>query len=91
MATTRIEMDNEELITLAATVGTCLLMGLEKHMPSHSALASRIKKLEDAIAGVAGLNAKKLQPAMLDVGTRAWGHAMKYVANNIKEKVQHAN
>lgn len=85
MATkTRIEMTNEELITLAATVGTCVLVGLEQHMPAHSALSVRIKKLEDAIAGVAGLNAKKLQPEMLEIGTRAWGKAMAYVGNNIK-------
>lgn len=88
MATTRIEMDNEEVLTLAATVATCILMGLEQHLPPHSALGSRIKKVEDAIAGLAGLNAKRLQPEMLDLGTKAWGHAMQYVGNNIKGKAQ---
>ena len=86
MATTRIEMDNEELLTLAASIAICCLAGLERHMPNHSALGRKVRAVEEAIASLASLNAAKLPEDMLVLGTRAWGHTMKYVANNIKEK-----
>lgn len=89
MATTRIEMDNEQLLTLAASIAICCLAGLEQHMPHHSALGRKVKAVEEAIAGLAALNASKLPEDVLVLGTRAWGHTMKYVANNIKEKVAH--
>jgi len=89
MSTTRIEMDNSQLLTLAAAISISCLAGLERHMPDKSAIAGRIRKVEDALAHLAALNGAKLSEEMLVLGTRAWGHTMKYVAHNIKE-VKHA-
>lgn len=86
MATTRIEMDNEQLITLSASIAICCLAGLERHLPKKTALATKIRKVEDAIASLAALNSSKLPEDMLVLGTNSWAYTMKYVASHIKNK-----
>ena len=75
-----VDMDNKQVLTLAATIATCCLIGLEQHLPAHAALARKVKELEKSITALAHLSGKELSPEMVDIGTGAWGAAMKHVA-----------
>lgn len=85
MATVHIEMDNKQILTLAATIGTCVLIGLEQHLPPHAALARKIRSVESSLQGLGALTGTLLDDKMIDIGTNAWGKAMEYVAKHIKE------
>jgi len=77
-------MDNEQLITLVAAMTICFLAGIEKQLDGKSAVAGRIRKVEDALGSLAALNGSKLPEEMLVLGTNAYNHAIKYIASRIK-------
>lgn len=85
MAIIKVEMTNKQVLTLAATIGTCCLVGLEHHLPKHAALARKVQALEKAIAGLAQLAGADLDEDMVDIGTNAWSAAMKYVGKRLNE------
>ncbi len=81
-----LTLTNAQLATIAATLGTCVLMGLERHMPPHAAVARRIKKVEGSIQDLAAITGVKLEQHMLDAATKAWGAAMKTLEEELYAK-----
>lgn len=76
-----MELTNSEVCSLVAALGICCLHGFEAHLPKHSSISRKVRALEDAIGGVAGLSYRELSVAHLDAATHAWGaavHRMQY-------------
>lgn len=88
MATVEIELTDAELVTLTATIGSCVLMVMERHLPPKSALRSRIAKVEDAIKSLAQLNACKLDDRLFDAGIHAWSSAIERLQKELTSKPQ---
>lgn len=80
----QIEMTDDQVLSLAATIATCCLVALEQHMPAHKAMARKIQDLEKAIMGLANLTGQQLDDKMVDIGTGAWGPAMRWVAKRVQ-------
>lgn len=83
----KFTISQKQLVTLAATIGTCCLMGIEKTQPAHSVTARKVKATHEAIAALAKLTSEPLTEEMMAVGVGAWNAAMDYVAAHIKEDV----
>ncbi len=79
-----IELTDNQVLTLAGTIGTCMLIGLEQHLPPHKALARKIQAVEKAIAGLYGLIGEPVDGPMIDIGARCWGAAMKELAKELE-------
>lgn len=80
----KVEMTDNQILSLAATIATCCLVGLEQHLPEHKAMARKIRDLEKAIMGLANLTGQQLDDKMVDIGTGAWGSAMRWVAKRVE-------
>lgn len=74
--TSELELDNKQIATLAGTLGTCMLVGLERHLPEHSALSRRIRGSEDSLRALASLAGCELDNRIVDAAVIAWGAAM---------------
>ena len=85
---TKLTLTQNQLVTLAASIGICTILGLEKTAPAHSLFARKVKKVEDAIADLAKINKQDLSPEMCELGVAAWDKAMEYVAKHIKGMVE---
>ena len=85
MATVKVQMTDRQVLTLAASIATCCMVGLEQHMPPHAAIARKVRECEKALMGLAALTGQTLDEDMVDIGTGAWGAAMSYAAKRIKE------
>lgn len=80
----KVEMTDNQVLSLAATIATCCLVGLEQHLPAHKAMARKIQDLEKAIIGLSNLNGQQLDEKMVDIGTGAWGSAMRWVSKRVQ-------
>ena len=78
--TTEMELDNKQIATLAGTIGTCMLMGLERHLPEHALLSRRIKATETALQQLASTAGTQLDNRIVDAAVVAWGAAMQTLA-----------
>ena len=78
-----LDLDNKQMLMLAATIGTCCLIGLEQHLPNHSALSRKIRDVENSIMSLSSLCGTELDSEMITVGTGAWGAAMEYLADHV--------
>lgn len=74
-----IEIDDMQVNTLVSTIAVCWLQAMEQQLfniKKGSALATRIKAVEDAVSKMASLAAGKMDNKMVDAGTVAWGKAL---------------
>lgn len=74
-----IEIDDKQINTLVSTIAICWLSAMEKQLlniKKGSALATRIKAVEDAVSKMASMLAAPLDNKMVDAGTIAWGKAL---------------
>lgn len=88
MVRTEFDLDDRELTTLAATIGMCILIGLERHIPKHKAVGRKIRVVEDAINDLARLNGCRLSPELSAAGVEAWGAAMEKLQEILLKEVQ---
>lgn len=79
----RMELDDGQYMTLAATIATCILIGMEQHLPSHTLKARKIIELEASIAELAKLNGSVIDDDMMEIGTGAWAAAVDYLAQHV--------
>lgn len=78
-----IELDDGQYMTLAATIATCILIGMEQHLPSHTLKARKIIELEASIAELAKLDGSVIDDDMMEIGTGAWAAAVDYLARHV--------
>ena len=74
-----VEIDDAQVNALVSTIAICWLSAMEKQLlniKKGSALATRIKAVEDAVSKMASLVAGKMDQQMVDAGTIAWGKAL---------------
>jgi hypothetical protein len=86
MATIKIEIDDKQIVTLAASIGVSMLIGLESQLKEHSAIKRKVLALESAISDLARLSGSTIDAEVLEVGIGAWGAAVKYLQKHLKEK-----
>lgn len=75
-----IEIDDLQINTLVSTIALCWLHAMSKQLSGlkkGSALATRIKAVEEAVTRLAKLSSGKMDDKMVDAGTIAWGAALK--------------
>ncbi len=77
-------MNDRQLITLVATIGTCCLVSLERTIPEHTRKARAIRKVEESIKELASLTGCIVSKETVDVGLKAWNAAM----NAVQEGMQ---
>ena len=78
-----IELSNQQVMSLAATIAVCCLIGLEENTPDHSLRSRLIKEIESSITNLTKLHGSQLDDAMVQVGIGAWGAAMEYLADHV--------
>lgn len=83
MAIVSFELTDKELVTIGATLGTCILMGLERHIKPHKLLARRLRAVEDSLQNLAQLAGCKLDRELVDAGITAWGAAVETLATEL--------
>jgi len=83
MAIVEFELTDKELATIGATLGTCILMGLERHIKPHRVVARRIRAVEDSLQNLAQLAGCKLDRVLVDAGIVAWGAAVEKLAEEL--------
>lgn len=74
-----IEIDDLQINTLVSTIAICWLHAMSKQLSDAkkgSALATRIKAVEEAVTKMAKLASGKMDEKMVDAGTIAWGAAL---------------
>ena len=77
-------MTDRQLITLTTTIGTCVLVTLERTQPPHAKLARQIKKVEEALKDLACLTGNVLETEHMTIGTEAWQAAMAVIQERVK-------
>lgn len=85
-----LTLSDAQLATIAATLGTCILIGLERHMPPHDFVARHIRKVETSIQDLAKITGVQLDQRIRDAATRAWGAAMKTLEEELYAKTENA-
>lgn len=81
---TLVELEQEQIISLLTTFTLAMLMSVSAQCVSHSRAGREIKKVEDAVVGLARLNPNGIDPEIIEMGTMAWNAAIQAIA---KEKV----
>lgn len=77
---TLIELEQDQVISLLTTFTLAMLMSVSGQLVSHSKAAREIRKVEEAIIGLAKLNVQGIDPEVIDMGTLAWNAAIAAVA-----------
>jgi hypothetical protein len=83
-----MEIDDIQINTLVSSITVAWLQTMQIQLGAAkkgSALATRIRKVEEAIAGMAQLAAGKLDTRMVEAGTMAWGAAIRTVADELSK------
>ncbi len=83
MAIVEFELTDKELVTIGATLGTCILMGLERHIKPHKLLARRLRAVQDSLQNLAQLAGCRLEKELVDAGIIAWGAAVETLAEEL--------
>ena len=74
-----VEIDDLQINALVSTIAICWLHAMSKQLSDTkkgSALATRIKAVEEAVTKMAKLASGKIDEKMVDAGTIAWGAAL---------------
>lgn len=74
-----IEIDDMQVNCLTSTIAICWLKAMEVQLGAAkkgSALATRVKAVEDAISKLASMVSGPMDEHMVDAGTIAWGAAL---------------
>lgn len=79
MTTPAIKLEQEHVVTLAAALAICNLAELERLVPDRSAVATKIIKIQDAIASIASLAGYKLDEYWINVGVESSNAGMKVI------------
>lgn len=77
---TLVELEQEQVISLLTTFTLAMLMSVSAQCVSHSRAGREIKKVEEAIIGLARLNPKGIDAEIIELGTTAWNAAIAAVA-----------
>lgn len=80
---TEFELDNKQVATLAGTLGTCILMGLERHLPSHALLARKNRAVEESLQSLAAVAGTDLDQKLIDAGIGAWSAAVEQLGKEL--------
>lgn len=83
---TELEINDIQINTLVSSIAVAWLGTMAHQLgdaKKGSALATKIKKVEEAISGMATLSSGKLDERMVQAGTAAWGAAIRTVANEL--------
>lgn len=79
MNNTPLKLEQEHVVTLAAALAICNLAELERLVPDRSAVATKIVKVQDAIASIAALAGYKLDEHWINVGVESSNAGMKVI------------
>lgn len=79
MNTTPLKLEQEHVVTLAAALAICNLAELERLVPDRSAVATKIVKVQDAIASIAALAGCKLDEYWINIGVESSNAGMKAI------------
>jgi hypothetical protein len=77
-----LELEQEQVISLLTTFTLAMLMSVSAQCVSHSRAAREIRKVEEAIIGLAKLNPKGIDETTILLGTKAWNSAIKSIAED---------
>jgi len=81
-----LEIDNLQVNTLTATIAICWLEAMHRQLENinkGSALARRVKGVEEAISGLARLSSCQMDEQMVDAGTKAWTAALQMLQQEL--------
>jgi hypothetical protein len=71
------EIPQDQVVTLLTTLIVSMLMSVSGQMPDHAKAAREIKKVEQAVLGLAKLNAAPLDPHLINIGVACWNSAIR--------------
>ena len=77
---TLVELEQEQVISLLTTFTLAMLMSVSGQIVNHSRAAREIRKVEEAIIGLAKLNTKGIDAEIVELGTIAWNAAIGAIA-----------
>jgi len=77
---TIVELEQDQVISLLTTFTLAMLMSVSGQCLSHSRAGRQIRKVEEAIIGLARLNEKGIDPIVIAMGTVAWNAAIKAIS-----------
>lgn len=80
---TLVELEQDQVISLLTTFTLAMLMSVSGQIVSHTRAAREIRKVEEAIIGLAKLNVNGIDPVIVDMGTTAWNSAIKSIASGV--------
>ena len=72
-----MEIPQEQVVTLLTTLTVSMLMSVSGQMPDHAKAAREIKKVEQAVLGLAKLNAGPLDEDLVNIGVACWNSAIR--------------
>ena len=73
-------LDEQQSLTAAGSLGVILLMLFERHVPPHKRVARKIKAVETAILDLYKGTGKEIDNEVADAVCRAWDKAMKLIS-----------
>lgn len=74
----------EQMVTLLTTLTMSMLMSIEDQLPKkHSRFSREIRNMEDAISRLAKLNAKPLDPVLVNAGVVGWNAAIEGIQKTL--------
>jgi len=83
-----LEIDDIQINTLVSSIAVAWLQTMQIQLGTAKkggALATRIRKVEEAITSMAQLASGKMDQRMVDAGTIAWGTAIRTVADELSK------
>lgn len=78
---TEIHLNNKQLLTLVATITTCLMIGFEQELKEHSAVGRKIREVENSIQSLSKLIGTSLDAEMVDIGIDVWQEMLVMIAD----------
>lgn len=82
----KVEIESEQVVTLLCTLSMSCLMSVSEQIPPKSALATRIRKVEDAIKSLAQLHAGTPSETAILAGIAGWNAAILRIQEELSKE-----
>lgn len=78
-----MEVPQEQMVTLLATLTTATLISIEEQLPDHSRYGRQVRRVEESLVALAKLVGKPLSDELVAVGVNAWNAAVKQIQDDL--------